>query len=351
MPGARTAPAHRQGVTPDVADVYRARRRIRALIRRTPLGRSLDLSRLAGADVRIKLDVFQETRSFKLRGTGNAVLALDRARTARGLVTYSTGNHGRAMAYVARRLGLPAVICVSRRVPPAKLAALERLGCERVVEGESQDDAVDCARRLSATRGLFLVDPIDDPNFICGHGTLGIEILEDFPGADTVVVPVSGGALIAGVALAIKAANPCVRIIGVSMDRGAAMHASLAAGKPVQVEEVDSLADSLQGGIGLGNRYTFDMTRALVDDLVLVDETAIGRAIAHAFLRERVVLEGAAAAPLAALLYCDRALFGDRVVLVATGAMIDPGVLRAQVLRHADHVNELAHSSGGRHEP
>lgn len=335
---------------PRVVDVYHARRRIESLVRRTPLRVSAPMSRLAGGDVRLKLDSFQDTRAFKLRGTGNAVLSLDASGARSGLVTYSTGNHGRAMVHVARRLGLPAVVCVSRRVPAAKVSALRSSGCEVVIEGESQDDAVAVARRLERERGLFFVDPVNDPAFICGHGTLGLEIVEDFPDVDTVVVPVSGGALIAGIALVVKHLCPRVRVVGVSMDRGAAMHASLVAGRPVEVEEADSLADSLQGGIGLDNRYTFDMTRRLVDEFVLVDETAIGRAIGFAFLRERLVLEGAAAAPIAALLYRDRGLFGKRVALVATGAMIDTGLLRNLVARHAAHVDELAQSSRGCHE-
>ncbi len=326
---------------PELADVHAARRRVAGLVRHTPMPTSAALSALAGAEVRIKLDCLQDTRAFKLRGTGNAVLSLAEQERAAGLVTYSTGNHGRAMAHVARRLGIPAVVCVSERVPAAKIDALARAGCEVVIEGRSQDDAVAVCGRLARERGLFYVDPINDPAFIAGHGTVALEMLEDWPQVDTLVVPVSGGALISGVALAARGINPGIRVIGVSMDRGAAMHASLAAGRPVLVDEVDSLADSLQGGIGLDNRYTFDMVRRLVDELVLVDEQEIGIAMAHALLLERQVLEGAGAAPLAALMFRDRGLFGDRVALLASGAMVDPDLLHRLTAEHASRVRHI----------
>lgn len=320
---------------PGPGDVYLARARIRGIARRTPLVPSASLSAFAGADVRLKLETLQDTGAFKVRGAANAVLCLAEAARARGVVTYSTGNHGRAVAHVAARLGIPATICMSAHVAPGKIEALRRSGCTLSIEGASQDEAAERARRLERDQGLAVIDPINDPAVIAGHGTAGLELLEDFPELDTVVVPVSGGALASGVAVAVRAANPSCRVIGVSMDRGAAMHASLEAGKPVVVEEVSSLADSLQGGILLDNRHTFEMVRELVDGIVLVNEQQIAYAMAHALVNERQVLEGAAAAPVAALLHAPRGHFGERIALLATGNAVDISVVCGLAARHA----------------
>ncbi len=326
---------------PTLSDLHAARRRIAGLVQRTPLVPSTLLSQVLDAEVRLKLDMLQETHAFKLRGAANAILAAPEDARARGLVTYSTGNHGRAVASVAVKLGVPATICVSTLTTADKLAALRALGCRLEVEGSSQDDAVERARRLARDESLFLVDPINDPATIAGHGTLGLELVEDYPALDTVIVPVSGGALIAGVALAVKAANPRARLIGVSMERGAAMFASLRAGRPVLVEEVSSLADSLQGGILLDNRHSFAMTQALVDQILLVSEAEIAAAMAFAYLKERLVLEGAAATSLAALLFRERACFGERIAAVLTGAMVDPLRLARIAAEQAAGIEDL----------
>lgn len=319
------------GDPPTLQDVFRARQRIAGVARRTPLVPSSALSARSGRDVRLKLETLQDTGAFKMRGAANAVLGLDAPARARGVVAYSTGNHGRAVAAVAARLGIPATICVSTRTAPAKIAALRGAGCALRVEGASQDEAAAVARRLVERDGLSIVDPIADPAVIAGHGTVGLELLEDWPDLDTVIVPVSGGALIAGIALAVRAACPRCRIVGVSMAEGAAMHASLRAGRPVAVAEAPSLADSLQGGILLDNRHTFRMVRDLVDDLMLVDETAIADTMVHAFAVEGLVIEGAAATPIAALLD-PRAALGRRVALVLTGNAVDRRLLARMAL-------------------
>jgi threonine dehydratase len=186
-----------------------------------------------------------------------------------------------------------------------------------------------------------LVDPINDPLTTAGQGTIGLEIIEDWADVDTVVVPVSGGALMAGVALAVKTMAPEVRLVGVSMDRGAAMYQSLQAGRPVAVGEVESLADSLQGGITPDNHHSFEMVRDLVDDMVLVRESEIAVAMAEAVIEERLIVEGAGATPIAALLFRDRDLFGDRVALVATGAMVDQETLTRVVEENRFEVARL----------
>jgi threonine dehydratase len=276
--------------------------RIAGAVRRTPVERSASLSALAGVPIHLKLEHQQITGAFKLRGATNAILSLSAEEKARGVVAASTGNHGRALAYAAAAAGIRCVVCMSALVPENKLAAIRALGAETRIVGRSQDDAQVEVDRLVAEEGLAGIPPFDHPAVIAGQGTLGLEILADVPDAQCVLVPLSGGGLIAGIAAAIKARNPSVRVIGVSMARGAAMQASLAAGRPVAVEELPTLADSLGGGIGLANRWTFDMVRAFVDEVVLLSEAEIAAGIRHAYAEEREIVEGGAAVGIAALL-------------------------------------------------
>jgi threonine dehydratase len=325
---------------PSFDDVKAAAGRIGGLATRTPLIPSFGLSGLTGSDVRLKLETTQPTRAFKVRGAANVIIANDHIDPGHGVVAYSTGNHGRAVAYVASTLGLPATVCMSHNTTRDKQDSLRALGAEVRLHGQSQDEAATIALDL-AEQGALLVDPINDPLTTAGQGTIGIEIVEQWDEVDTVVVPVSGGALMAGIALAVRTMRPRARLVGVSMDRGAAMHASLAAGHPVVVPEVESLADSLQGGITPDNDHSFEMVRDLVDDLVLVTEEDIAVAMAWAVIEERVVLEGAGAVPIAALLSHPRELFGSRVALVATGAMVDDSLLIRVVTENRVAVGKL----------
>lgn len=308
--------------TPQLNDIYLARQRIEALVRRTPMEHSPSLSRLVGVPVYLKLESQQITGSFKLRGASNAVAQLSAEEKQRGVVAASTGNHGRALAYAASCQGVKATICLSQRVPANKVRAIRDLGAHVCIVGNSQDDAQREAERLAAEQGAILLPPFDHPAIIAGQGTLGLEILEQRPDVAQVLVPLSGGGLFAGVALALKTANPQIVTHGISMQRGAAMHASLAAGHPLEVEELPTLADSLGGGIGLDNQYTFSMTRDTCDHLHLLSETSIANAIRHAYREERQVLEGAAAVGIAALL---EGLIEPRgpVVVVISGRNVD----------------------------
>lgn len=325
---------------PTVDDVRHASKRIAGVANRTPLVPSFGLSSTTGADVRLKLETTQPTRAFKVRGAANVILSSENIDPEMGVVAYSTGNHGRAVAYVAAMAGVPATVCMSNNTTVDKRSALTAMGARVEVVGKSQDDAAERALELEA-EGALLVDPINDPLTTAGQGTIGLEIVEDWPEVDTVVVPVSGGALMAGVALAVKSLKPDTRLIGVSMEGGAAMHASLEAGEPVVVPEVESLADSLQGGISLNNDHSFEMVRDLVDELVLVSEDHIALAMAEAVIEERLVLEGAGATPIAALIAGDRARFGGHIALVATGAMVDDTVLTRVVDENRRRVRQL----------
>ena len=246
-------------------DLYLARQRIHGLVRNTPLELSPSLSRRLGTPVYLKLEALQTTGSFKLRGASNAIAVLSAEQRACGVVTASTGNHGRAVAHAAAQLGVKATVFLSQLVPANKVQAIRDLGAEVCVIGHSQDDAQQAAQQHAEQQGATLIPPFDHPQVIAGQGTLGLEIIEQLPEVEQVLIPLSGGGLFAGVALAMKSIKPAITTHGISMQRGAAMYASLQAGKPVEVEELPTLADSLGGGIGLGNQHTLSMTQRLLD--------------------------------------------------------------------------------------
>ncbi|WP_438390968.1 hydroxyectoine utilization dehydratase EutB [Caballeronia sp. DA-9] len=310
-----------------LADVYAARRRIEGRVTRTPLIESAALSRIAGTSVYLKLETMQPTGSFKLRGATNALVGLAERGHGR-VVTASTGNHGRAVAHAARALGMQAVVCMSALVPRNKVEAIDALGARVVIAGNSQDDAQVEALRLVREEGFVFVPPFDDMDVIAGQATIGVEIMESLPDTAAIVVPLSGGGLFSGVAFAAKRIRNDIAMIGVTMERGAAMHASLAAGRPVLVDEVETLADSLGGGIGLDNRHTFALTQSLADNVVLLDEASIARGIVFAYREERLVMEGAAAVGIAAMLDGRIDVKRGPVVLVISGANIDMNLHR-----------------------
>ena len=281
-----------------LADIYRARQSIAGAAVRTPLVPSQHLGEASGREFLLKLEITQPTGAFKLRGAVNAVFSLP--PDVAGVVCCSTGNHGRSVAYAAKARGLKAVVCMSSLVPTVKVDGIKALGAEVRIAGRNQDEALAESQRLRDAEGLAEISPFDDPLVVAGQGTIGLELLEDRPDIEVILVPLSGGGLAAGVAVAVKAIKPTIKVIGISMDRGAAMHASLAAGHPVDVEEVTSLADSLGGGIGMHNQITFPLCRALLDDTVLVSEEDIYRAMQTLYYEDRLVAEGGSVVGIAA---------------------------------------------------
>ena len=310
--------------TPDVTlhDVYKARQIIAPLVLRTPLIHSPQLTELVGSSVYLKTENLQQTGSFKIRGASNKMLNLTEEESARGVITISSGNHGRAVSYIAKRLGIHAVICMSSRVPSNKVEAIKSLGAEVVIHGDSYEEAEIHALQLQEERGLTMIASFDDPLVIAGQGTIGLEVLEDLPEVDTIIAPLSGGSLMSGIALTMKSASPTIRTIGVSMDRAPVMYHSLRAGKPIKMEEEDTIADALVGNIGLNNKYTFRMVQQYVDDVVLVSDEEIAEAMRFALKAHHLVVEGGGAVGIAALLHRRVSRVGRNVVVVLSGSNV-----------------------------
>ena len=285
-----------------LADIEQAQARISGHVIRTPLVEAEPLSRELGVQVRLKPEILQETGSFKLRGASNAMLSLDAGARARGVVTASSGNHGPALACAATRLGLSSTICLSEMVPQNKIANVLANGGTAQVGGRDYAASLKLCMELVENESRHLVHPFDDQAVVAGAGTTGLEIAEDEPELDCVLVPVSGGGLLAGVATAIKALSPATRVIGVSMERGASMAASLAAGKPVEVQELESIADALGGNIGLDNQWTFETVQSLVDDFITITEDQIRSAMRLIFHTQGLMVEGSGAVGVAALM-------------------------------------------------
>ena len=304
---------------PTYLDVFAARARIADVARPTTLIPAPEL----GPGVLLAAECLQQTGSFKVRGAANTLLSLGEAQRAAGVVAVSSGNHGRAVAYVASMLGIAATICVSARVPQSKVEAIRSLGAEVVVGGPGQDEADAAARQLVAERGAVFVHPFDDPRVIAGQGTLGCEILEQCPPVDQIVVPLSGGGLAAGVAVAATALRPGIRIVGVSQDRGPAMHDSLEAGRVVPVVEEDTLADALAGGLGDENHHTFELCRRLLAGVHLVSEEEIAAAMRHLRQEHGLRVEGGGAVGVAAMLSGKVAPTTATVVIVSGGNVGD----------------------------
>jgi threonine dehydratase len=307
-----------------LAGIMAAHKRIAGIAAETPLVPSPYLSERAGAEFLLKLEIAQPIGAFKLRGAANAVAMLPDG--TKGVTCCSTGNHGRGVAYAARARGMRAVVCMSRLVPNAKVDGIRALGAEIRIAGESQDDAQVESRRLAQEEGLVEISPFDDPAVIAGQGTIGLELLAERPDLSTILVPLSGGGLAGGIAFAAKRIKPDIRIVGISMDRGAAMDASIKAGRPVEVTEVASLADSLGGGIGLENRFSFRLCRDHLDEVVLVTEEEIYRAMQVHYHEDRIVCEGASAVGAAALLAGKLGRIDGPVASIVTGRNVDMNI-------------------------
>jgi threonine dehydratase len=306
-----------------IREVWEARKRIASVVKRTPLVFSPFLSEKCNANIYLKLENLHETGAFKIRGAANKILSLTPEEQKRGVTTYSTGNHGMAVAFVAGKLGVKAIVCISKRVPKAKVDAIARLGAELEIYGDGQDEAGIRCYQLQNEDGLTVIEPFDDREIIAGQGTIGLEILEDLPQVGTVIAGLSGGGLISGIGLSLKSNDPNIQVIGVSMEKSAVMHESLKVGKPIELGESDTLADSLLGGIGLDNKYTFTMVQNFMDRSVLVPEPHIAEGMAYMAKQHRMIVEGAAGTGIGALLHQSIVTPGSHAVVVISGCNVD----------------------------
>jgi threonine dehydratase len=314
-----------------LSDIYQARKNILKIACRTPLVPAWSLSG-RNRNVQLKLEIAQPTGAFKLRGAANALSNLTTEQSVNGVVCVSTGNHGRAVAYAAKLSDIPAYVCMSTLAPKNKIESIESLGGTVRIVGDSQDEAQQEVDRLVHGDGMTEIPPFDHFDVITGQGTIGIELVEEDPKIDTVIVPLSGGGLISGIALAVKTLAPDVRIIGLSMENGAAMYESIKRGYPVEVEESPSLADSLGGGVGLNNQYTFGIVRDLVDEVRTVSELQIAEAMRYLYEREGWVAEGGGAIGLVPLLQDLDLPLGKHIAVVISGKNVDMNIF-ARVMR------------------
>lgn len=305
--------------------IEEARARIASCVLRTPCQVSERLSALCGATVFVKFENLQATGSFKERGAANRLLQLSARERGAGVVTASAGNHGLGVAYQAKRLGISAVVVMPKGAPLIKQSSVERLGARVVLDGDTYEEAVARGRAIGRRERRVYVHGFDDPEIIAGQGTLGIELIEDVPGLDAVLVPVGGGGLIAGVGAAIKALAPRVKVIGVEPERCASMRAALRRGRPVDVDAKPTLADGL--AVNRVGRHPLRIARGVIDRIVTVSEDDIARAILVLLEAEKSVVEGAGAAPLAALLGGKLRLAGRRVALPLCGGNIDMNLM------------------------
>lgn len=294
--------------------IRQAAQRVRPIARVTPL---VDVSDLAGRPLLLKCESLQPGGAFKIRGAYNMVAQLTPEQRARGVVTYSSGNHGQAMALAARELGAPAVVVMPTTAPAIKVEGAKGFGAEVIFAGTTSTERRERAEQEAAARGLTMVPPFDHEWIIAGQGTLGLEILEQRPDVEAVLVPVGGGGLLAGVAAAVKQSKPGVRVIGVEPSGAAAMKASLEAGHAITLPKTESVADGLMP-VRPGD-LTFAHARAFVDEVITVDDAEIIDAVLWLFTRAKIVAEPSGAATVAAALSGRVPSAGPIVAIVSGG--------------------------------
>ncbi|MGI9115426.1 MAG: threonine ammonia-lyase [Chthoniobacterales bacterium] len=313
-------------------DIEAARRRIEGAVYLSPCPLSIPLSELTGMEIYCKLDNLQRTGSFKERGARNALSQLPDEQKRRGVIAASAGNHAQALAYQGKLLGIPATVVMPKHAPLIKVSNCQKLGANVVLHGRDFGEAKARAHEIAGEQGLAYIDGYDDPGIIAGQGTAGLEILEQVPDVDGVVVPVGGAGLLAGVSLAVKTKKPEAKIIAVEADHVASFSAALEAGKPVPISMQPTLADGL--AIPQVGANAFEIAHTRVDRTILVNEEQIALAILRIVELEKGVVEGAAATPLAACMSGQlRELAGKRVVILLCGGNIDPNVLSRVIER------------------
>jgi threonine dehydratase len=307
-------------------DFEEARARIAPHIKHTPLLTSQQLSDITGYDIRLKAECFQKVGAYKIRGPLNKFALMPEEQKRRGVVCSSAGNHAQGVALAARIHGIRAVVCMAENATPAKIAATKGYGAEVVLHGTIWDEANEKAKELVRDQGLTYVHPFDDEQLIAGQGTLGLEIIQDWPDVDAVIVPIGGGGLIAGVSMAVKSHNPKIRVIGVESSDGPAMQASKAAGA-LQTIECNTIIDGLR--VRRCGELNFSVVQRFVDEIVALPDKEIFEAMIWVMERCKLVVEGAAAAPVGALLHeLVKLPAGSKVAVVLSGGNLNLDQLR-----------------------
>ena len=299
-----------------------ARARMTPHVYHTPLLTSRMLSEATGFDVRLKAELFQRTGSYKIRGPLNKFTFLSDEERKRGVICSSAGNHAQGVALAAKIDGIHAVVCMAANATPSKIQATKAYGAEVVLHGSIWDEANERAKQLVAERGYTYIHPFDDEQLMMGQGTVGLELVRDWPEVDVIVVPIGGGGLISGVAMAAKSINPKIRIIGVESSGAPGMKRSVEEGRLVTLDRVDCIIDGLR--VKRVGEKTFDVVRQYVDEVVALPDEQIFDAVVWTMHHAKLVPEGAAAAPVAALLHgLIKAPAGSKVVAVLSGGNVN----------------------------
>ncbi|WP_049969099.1 threonine ammonia-lyase [Haladaptatus cibarius] len=316
----------------ELEDVQEARERVAETSRHTPLDYSHTFSRMTGAEVHLKLETFQRTGSFKIRGATNRITTLSEDEKAAGVVTASAGNHAQGVALAATRSDVDSKIVMPEHAPISKVRATENYGAETVLHGEDYDEAAERAHEIEEEEGRTYVHAFDDEMVMAGQGTIGLEIVDDLPEVDTVVVPIGGGGLISGIATAIKGHNPDARIVGVQSEGASSVADSLQKGSVQTLDSVDTIADGIATrSVGYKN---FDIIESRVDEVVTVSDSETAVALAYLLERGKTLVEGAGAVTLAATLEGKFDFEDDEVVVpVLSGGNIDMNMLTTVIMR------------------
>ena len=311
----------------NIKDVWEAAKRLEKIIQPTPLYRSEVFSRESGQEVYIKPEHLQVTGAFKIRGAYNKIARLSEEDRKRGLIASSAGNHAQGVAYAAQLLGAQAVIVMPKPTPLIKVQATRKYGAAVVLAGDIYDEAYEEARRLEKEKGLLFVHPFDDWDVIAGQGTIGLEILRDLPDADVILVPVGGGGLISGIAVAVKALNPKVKIIGVEPEGALTLKTALENGKPTALESVHTIAEGV--AVRKAGELTFQVVQELVDDIIPVSDYDLQESFLLLLERHKQVAENAGVLSLAALKKLGEK--GKKVVSLVSGGNIDVLTISAMI--------------------
>ncbi|MBE3116696.1 threonine/serine dehydratase [Candidatus Bathyarchaeota archaeon] len=311
-------------------DIQEAQKAIVPYANCTPLIRSKFLSDLCSVDVFLKLENLQVTHSFKIRGVINKLLHLSAEEKAQGVITASAGNHGQAVAFGGQKLGFSAKIVVPTTTPKIKVDGIKKYGAELILFGETYPEAEREAKELAQSEGRLYISPYNDPLIVAGHGTIGLEVVDELPKVDAVLVPVGGGGLISGIAIAVKNLKSNVQVIGVQSEAVPIMFESLKAGKivPPHRHNPKTIAEGLSGGIEKGS-ITFSISQRYVDEVVLVREETLRQAVYLLWKNEKQVVEGSGAAGVAMLLENKDSFAGQTVAVVLTGGNIDDSLFQS----------------------